>query len=280
MPPISLQKKYPLQPSSGLNRICSNNAFFDQRCNELEHWLYERGYSKRVVKQEILKARKIPRNELLEKERNHPEESKLTFNITYYPAFQNTKTILEELQILLAPDKEYQKVFSNVPVVGFRNGKSLKDHLVRASLPILNQTLGSESCGKRNCQGCQLIVNTDTFSPITTDETFKINKGPLNCNSKKVIYLSECKKCKNPYVGKAQTKFHMRLNNYKSAHKSFKTKKRETQKLFHGHYIQDDHEGKDDWQFTLIDQCTTNAEIKKREVFWQHRLKRFFSKWP
>ena len=38
----------------------------------------------------------------------------------------------------------------------------------------------------------------------------------------------------------------MRLNNYKSAHKSFKTKKPKTQKLFHGHYIQDDHEGKDD----------------------------------
>ena len=34
----------------------------------------------------------------------------LTFNITYYPVFQNTKTILEELQILLAPDKEHQKV--------------------------------------------------------------------------------------------------------------------------------------------------------------------------
>ena len=114
------------------------------------------------------------------------------------------------------------------------------------------------------------------FSPITTDETFKINKGPLNCNSKKVVYLSECKKCKNPYVGKAQTKFRMRLNNYKSAHKSFKTKKRETQKLFHGHYIQDDHEGKDDWQFTLIDQCTTNAELRKRELYWQHRLKTFF----
>ena len=144
---------------------------------------------------------------------------------------------MEELQIQLAPDKEHQKVFPNVPIAGFRNGKSLKDLLVRASLPILNQTLGSESRGKRNCQVCQFIVNADTFSSITTDETFKINKGPLNCNSKKVIHLSECKKCKNPYVGKAQTKFRMRLNNYKSAHKSFKTKKRETQKLFHGHYI-------------------------------------------
>ena len=39
-----------------LNRICSNNAFFDQRCNELEHWLHERGYSERVVRQEILRA--------------------------------------------------------------------------------------------------------------------------------------------------------------------------------------------------------------------------------
>ena len=183
---------------------------------------------------------------------------------------------MEELQILLAPDKEHQKVFPNVPIVGFRNGKSIRDHLVRASLPILNNTLGSEPCGKRNCQVCQFIVNTDTFSPITTDETFKINKGPLNCNSKKVVYLSDCKKCKNPYVGKAQTKFRMRLNNYKSANKSFKTKKRKTQKLFHGHYIQDDHEGKDDWQFTLIDQCTTNAELRKREVYWQHRLKTFF----
>ena len=44
----------------------------------------------------------------------------------------------------------------------------------------------------------------------------------------------------------------MRLHNYKSAHKSFKTKKRETQKLFHRHYIQDNHEDKDDWQFTVI----------------------------
>ena len=61
-------------------------------------------------------------------------------------------------------------------------------------------------------------------------------------------------------------KIFMGLNNYKSAHKSFKSKKRETQKLFHEHYIQDDHEGKDNWQFRLIDQCTTNAKLRKREL--------------
>ena len=68
----------------------------------------------------------------------------------------------------------------------------------------------------------------------------------------------------------------MRLNNYKTVRKSFKTKKRGTQKLFHGHYTQDDHEGKGDWQFSIIDQRTTNTELRKREVYWQHRLKMFF----
>ena len=68
----------------------------------------------------------------------------------------------------------------------------------------------------------------------------------------------------------------MRLNNYKNVHTSFKTKKRETQKLFHRHCIQDDHEGKDDWQFAVIDQCTTKSELTKREIYCQHRLKTFF----
>ena len=87
-------------------------------------------------------------------------------------------------------------MFPNAPFVGFHNGKSLKYHLVRASLSILNNTLGSELCGKRNCEVYIFIVNTDTFRPITIDETLKINKGLLNCNSKKSVCLSEHKKFK------------------------------------------------------------------------------------
>ena len=72
--PYHGKKNIPYSQALQLNRICSNNAFFDQRCNESEHWLHERGYSERVARQEILKAQKIPRNELLEKKRNHPED--------------------------------------------------------------------------------------------------------------------------------------------------------------------------------------------------------------
>ena len=75
-------------------------------------------------------------------------EQKLTFKITYYPAFQNVRVIMEELHILLTPNKEHKKVFPNVWVIGFWNGKSLKDVLVRATLPNLTRMEDMNHVGK------------------------------------------------------------------------------------------------------------------------------------
>ena len=58
-------------------------------------------------------------------------DGKTTFNITYYPVFQNIKSILESLHILLAPDEHNRKNFVDILRIGFKNGKSLKDYLVR-----------------------------------------------------------------------------------------------------------------------------------------------------
>ena len=58
---------------------------------------------------------------------------------------KNVRNISQELHILLTPDKEHKKVFQDIPVAGFGNGKSLKDHLVRAKLPTVEITGRSES---------------------------------------------------------------------------------------------------------------------------------------
>ena len=72
-----------------------------------------------MIRKQILRAREHSRNDLLEREREKPQvsEQKLTFNITYYPAFQNDRIIMEELHILLTHNKEHKKVFPNVPVI-------------------------------------------------------------------------------------------------------------------------------------------------------------------
>ena len=140
--------------------------------------------------------------------------------------FQNVRGILEELQILLAPDKEHKKTFPKVPILGFRNGKTLKGYLVRGALPKMDNTEGSEACGNGTCQVCNQVISTKilliTINNFTTKaygEVFKIQSG----NSENVIYLLRPKICDDaPYVGKAQTKFRLRLNNYKSKLRSFR----------------------------------------------------------
>ena len=69
----------------------------------------ERGYNGKMIRQQILKAREHSRKDL-EREKAETSEPRLTFNITYYPIFQNIRNILQEL---------HKKVFPDVPVVGF-----------------------------------------------------------------------------------------------------------------------------------------------------------------
>ena len=54
---------------------------------------------------------------------------------------------MEELHILLTPNKEHKKLIPNVPVIGFQKSKSLKDFLVRATLPKLDEGRRCEPCG-------------------------------------------------------------------------------------------------------------------------------------
>ena len=111
-------------------------------------------------------------------------------------------------------------VFSEVPIIGFKNVKSLKDHLVGAVLPQVDREGRSKPCEEANCscEVCDSVKDTTKFKKAESEETFDILKGPLDCNSNNVIYLFECKKCqvKFPYVGSTVTKFRFRFNNYKS----------------------------------------------------------------
>ena len=48
--------------------------------------------------------RGFSRDSLVDRENTREERNKLTFNLTYYPVFQNVKKILAELHVLLTPD--------------------------------------------------------------------------------------------------------------------------------------------------------------------------------
>ena len=142
----------------------------------------ERGYNEKMIRKQILRACEHLRNDLLEREKQQMSEQKIAFNITYYPAFQNVRAIMEELHILLTPNKEHKKVFPNVPVIGFQNGKSFKDFSDKATLPKLNGTGRCEQCGKKTCLVCDFISTARNFTTEACHESFKTLSGPLTCD--------------------------------------------------------------------------------------------------
>ena len=62
-----------------------------------------------LVQKEILWERKIPRNELLDKKRSQVYDSKLTFNVMYYPVFRHLKPQLKVLLVIIACDEDHKK---------------------------------------------------------------------------------------------------------------------------------------------------------------------------
>ena len=117
---------------------------------------------------------KIPRNELLDEERSQGNDSKLTFNVMYYPVFRHLKSQLKELHVILACNEDDKKVFPEVPIIGFKNNKNLKSHVVRATLPDINEVGRCEPCGGKR-PPCQLYCNmksTSTFKSKHSDEVY------------------------------------------------------------------------------------------------------------
>ena len=78
------------------------------------------GYSKKMILQEILRARPTPRDAALEKVNNQEKQNKITFNITNNSVFWDVRKILEELHVILASDDRHKKVFPDVTMIGFK----------------------------------------------------------------------------------------------------------------------------------------------------------------
>ena len=95
----------------------------------------ERGHNDKLVRQQVLKARKHKRKSLLNNIKDKRNDYKIVFNITYHSNFSNLKDTMSFLHLLITPEQEQQKVFHKVPIIGFQRAKSLEDILVRAKVP-------------------------------------------------------------------------------------------------------------------------------------------------
>ena len=92
--------------------------------------MIEKDYSELEVRKQILETRGFLRGSLLDRENAIEEKNKITFDLTYYPIFQNLKKkIFTELHLLLIFDVAHKTFFKNMQIITFKNDTSLKGQL-------------------------------------------------------------------------------------------------------------------------------------------------------
>lgn len=74
-----------------------------------------------MVQTEIMKARKVSRNTLLDKKKNKQKQDlKKAINVAYFPVNSDLINDLKELHVILACKKKHQKVLPNVLIIDFK----------------------------------------------------------------------------------------------------------------------------------------------------------------
>ena len=125
------------------------------------------------------------------------------FVVTYHPKLKNLSKIIKDNLYLLYVNDEVKKTFTPSPMISFRCSRKISSYIVRAELYPLERTVGSCKCGKKRCELCDMISESDTFSSTVTGGSFKINHQ-FNCNDKCLVHLATCKICNNSTLVRLQ----------------------------------------------------------------------------
>ena len=160
---------------------------------------------------------------------------------------------MTRIHLLLTPDNEHNKVFRDVPIIGFRRAKSLKDILVRAKIPQIKNKGWCGPCKGPRCEICKQIVPTRNFTSSTTKRTYEIRPENLNCRYKNVVYLISCKTYHKQNTGSSE-EFRARFNNYRCAHRNYRKNGKVKQESFHARFADDVHSSEGDCEVRLMDQ--------------------------
>ena len=215
--PKHVSKNIPYSQFLRLRRLCTNISDFDSQAERMTAQFLTRGYHLAHVIEARERARMQTRStalEYCEKETN----TRVPFVVTHHPSNPPLRTWLRELQPTLQSSIRMKQAVPDLPVVGERCCKSLRNLLMPSLLPFgPDREGGCGPCQRTKCVICkEHLVQTTTYSSSVTGESFSINNN-LSCDSRGVIYMLFCEACHSAqYVGQTGDTLRARFYQYRS----------------------------------------------------------------
>ena len=263
-------------------KLCE--VYMKQRTAEYKGYLLNQGYPSKLVNDQFSKASAFSRNDLL---RTRAKDAKklFPFVITFNPNLPDVGNITRKHLFILQSNPKLKELFPRGSVIpAFRRSKNLKELLAPSRFKMAEEGQTSHhnnGCFKydRNRRmrplseflcGIQIVSQ---FSEISDGQKIHTIHSRLSCDSKNVIYLASCRKCRLQYVGSTTTDFRIRFRNHKSA---MLANKKNCELAVHFNKIP---HTSGDFSFQCIDQVqahNNSEEIERllitKEAYWSAQL--------
>jgi len=137
--PPSLKRSLPYSQALRIKRIVSEPHKLEEALKDMVSFFTKRGYCKRTLGSALKRLKEANRETILER-KLRPEQNRLIFPMLYSPSLEGVLNYsLKEIWEWVIENAEgtpWEKKFTaSHPMIAWRKGKTIADHLVRAEFP-------------------------------------------------------------------------------------------------------------------------------------------------
>ena len=228
-----------------------------------------RKYNGNIVQSAIKKAQDLGREEALKRVTKKKSE-RITLTIKYHPSLPSISNIIKTHWHTMVRETRLKEIFPQPPMVSYKQHSNLRSLLVRAKLAdgskhrkqtgMRECPKGFVTCSNSRLKATNFIKSRNTKKRINMSNIF-------NCNSKGVVYMTECQKCGIQYVGQTARRFGTRINEHVNDIKNGKDTANGQHYNSKGHSLSD-------FRAMVIEKVIPNdgAWLLEREEMWIRRL--------
>ncbi|XP_048461245.1 uncharacterized protein LOC125484857 [Rhincodon typus] len=202
--PPSCKNAIPYSQFLRLRCICSQDEAFHSRTSQLSSFFKDRNFPSSVVENALNRVSHISRTSSLTPRPRNKNQKRIPLVLTYHSTNLRIQRIILRHFRHLQSDPTTKDIFPSPPLSAFRRDNSLRDSLVRSTLPSSSTTPGTFPCNRRKCYTCP---HTSSLTPIPgPKKTFHI-KQMFTCTSANVVYCIRCTRCGFLYIGETKRRF-------------------------------------------------------------------------
>ena len=202
-----------------IRRNCSNIEDYQKQAKKrIADYLY-RGYPENLLNEAYNKALNQNRTDLLNKtgQKSKKQNDRVPLVLTFNPANPNLVQIVQKHWGIMQLSSK-APAFTEPPMVVYRRNTNLSDKLVRAKLkthtPTNNNTGYNNPC-RATRAFCHICPKNDQSLQYTSSYTGRHYTGvKYTCETRNVVYLLTCRKCKKQYVGQTYRTYKTRINEH------------------------------------------------------------------